>query len=253
MGGIRLKTPAELAKMRQAGRITAEVLRLVAEMAEPGVTTEQLDRAAEQHIRDSGAAPAFKGYRGFPATICASIDSEVVHGIPGPRELREGELLKVDVGVVSDGLYADAAVTVPMGRVTQAARGLMRATQGALEAAVAIVRAGVRVHDISAAIQAAAEREGFSVVRDYTGHGIGRALHEEPTVPNFVVPGLVRNSPVLEAGAVVAIEPMLNAGTFRTEVLSNGWTVVTKDRELSAHFEHTVAVEESGPVVLTLP
>jgi len=253
VGGIRLKTPAELAKMRQAGRITAEVLRLVAEMAEPGVTTEQLDRAAEQHIRDSGAAPAFKGYRGFPATICASIDSEVVHGIPGPRELREGELLKVDVGVVSDGLYADAAVTVPMGRVTQAARGLMRATQGALEAAVAIVRAGVRVHDISAAIQAAAEREGFSVVRDYTGHGIGRALHEEPTVPNFVVPGLVRNSPVLEAGAVVAIEPMLNAGTFRTEVLSNGWTVVTKDRELSAHFEHTVAVEESGPVVLTLP
>jgi len=248
-----VKTPAELAKMREAGRIVGEVLRLLSDIAEPGMTTGQLDRAAEEYIREQGGTAAFNGYRGFPANLCTSINEEVVHGIPGPRKLREGDLLKVDVGVVWEGYHGDAAVTIPIGDVTEEARRLIRATRMALEAGVQAVRAGVRVSDVSGAVQRTAEEQGFSLVREYTGHGIGRSLHEEPQVPNVVRPRLMRNSPVLPAGATVAIEPMVNVGTYRTEVLDDGWTVVTKDRELSAHFEHTVAVEADGPVVLTLP
>lgn len=253
MSGIKLKTPSELARMRQAGRLVGEVLRLMKEMAQPGVRTDELDRAAEEHIESSGGRPAFKGYRGYPATICASIGEEIVHGIPGPRRVQEGELLKVDVGAVWEGFYGDAAVTIAVGEVSEAARRLMEATRRALRAAIAAVSPGVQLHEVSRAVQETAEQYGFSVVRDYHGHGIGRALHEEPTVPNYVSRRTTRNSPTLEPGMVLAIEPMLNVGTHRTEALSDGWTVVTKDRELSAHFEHTVAVEEGGPSILTLP
>lgn len=250
---IELKTPAELATMRQAGRLVAGVLRLVGDLAEPGVTTAQLDQAAGEYMEAQGARSAFRGYRGFPANICTSVNEEVVHGIPGPRTLREGDLLKVDAGVVWEGYYGDAAVTVPIGKVTDRALELMQVTQEALNAGIAAVRPSVRVRQVSAAIQRVAERHGFSVVTEYTGHGIGRALHEDPKVPNYVPPGLLHRDLMLPEGATIAIEPMVNVGTERTEVLSNGWTVVTKDRELSAHFEHTVAVGKSGPVILTLP
>ncbi len=253
MAEIKLKTPAELARMRQAGRLVAEVLRLVEELAEPEVTTEELDRAAEDYIREHGAAPSFKGYRGFPASICASLNEEIVHDIPGSRRLQVGDLLKVDVGVLWDGYHADASITVPIGQVGQDARALMEATRRALMAGIQAVRPGARVAEVSRAVQDVAEKGGFSVVREYTGHGIGSSLHESPLVPNFVAAGRMRSSPVLEQGAVIAIEPMLNAGTHRTEVLENGWTVVTRDGRLSAHFEHTVAVDGTGPVVLTLP
>jgi len=253
MSRIQVKTPAELAKMREAGRIVGEVLRLLSDIAEPGMSTAQLDRAAGEHIREQGAEAAFKGYRGFPANVCTSINEEVVHGIPGPRKLREGDLLKADVGVLWEGYYGDAAVTIPIGDITEEARRLIRATRMALAAGIRAVRAGGRVRDVSAAVQQTAEQHGFSLVREYTGHGIGRNLHEEPQVPNFVRSGFMRNSPVLPAGAAIAIEPMVNAGNWRTEVLADGWTVVTRDRKLSAHFEHTVAIEEDGPVILTLP
>jgi len=253
MTPIEVKTPAQLADMRRAGRVVAEVLELVTGIAEPGVTTEQLDRAADDHIVSRGARASFKGYRGFPASICASVNEEVVHGIPGPRKLREGDLLKVDVGAEWNGYHADAAVTVPVGEVGDEARRLMQATREALSAGLAAIRAGVCVSAISAAVQKVVEDAGFSVVTEYTGHGIGRALHEDPKVPNFVGARWLTHDPVLEKGVVVAVEPMVNVGTERTEVLANGWTVVTRDRKLSAHFEHTVAVEEESPVILTLP
>jgi len=252
MAGIELKSPPEIALMREAGRIVARALRVVAEMAAPGVTTQELDRAAERCILDAGAAPAFKGYRGFPASICASVNEEVVHGIPGPRKLREGDLLKADVGAVWQGYYGDAAVTIPIGKVDRAARRLIDVTRQALQAGISAVRPGVRVAEISAAVQDVVTKAGFSVVRDYTGHGIGRALHEEPRVPNYVDRTWLNSSPVLPQGAVVAIEPMVNAGTHRIKVLPNGWTVVTRDGSLSAHFEHTVAVDTGGAVILTL-
>ena len=253
MTQIDVKTPAQLAEMRQAGRLVAEVLELMAGIAEPGVTTEQLDRAAEDHIVSRGATASFKGYRGFPATICASVNEEVVHGIPGPRKLREGDLLKVDVGAEWHGYHADAAVTVAIGEVGDEARRVMQTTREALSAGLAVVRAGVCVSAISAAVQKVVEDNGFRVVTEYTGHGIGRALHEEPKVPNFVGARWLADDPVLERGVTVAVEPMVNVGTERTEVLANGWTVVTRDRKLSAHFEHTIAVDEEGPVILTLP
>lgn len=253
MARIELKTPAELAKMRQAGRLVAEVLRLIEDIAEPGLTTQQLDSAAADYIEQRGARPAFKGYRGFPANICTSLNEEVVHGIPGPYKLKEGDLLKVDVGVIWRGYFGDAATTIPIGEVSEAARKLMQVTRTALSAGISAVRAGVRVSEVAGAIQREAEGGGFSVVTEYTGHGIGRSLHEDPKVPNFVSSGLLRQDAVLQKGATIAIEPMVNMGTERTEVLENGWTVVTKDRKLSAHFEHTVAVDENGAVILTLP
>jgi len=253
MASVELKSPAQLAKMRQAGRLVAGALRLIADLAEPGVTTAQLDEAADEYIRKHGGKSAFKGYRGFPANICASLNEEVVHGLPGPRKLKGGDLLKADVGVVWEAYYADAALTVGIGELTEQARELLQVTQQALSAGIAVLRPGVRVSQISAAIQQIAEGRGFSVVTDYTGHGIGRALHEDPKVPNFVALGLMQRDVVLERGTTVAIEPMVNVGTERTEVLANGWTVVTRDRKLSAHFEHTVAVTDEGPVILTLP
>jgi methionyl aminopeptidase len=239
--------------MRRAGRLVAEALRLIEDIAEPGITTEHLDQAAAQYIEGCGGRAAFKGYRGFPASICTSINEEVVHGIPGPRQLKEGDLLKVDVGVVWEGYYGDGAVTIPVGAVTEAARQLMMATREALNAAIAVIRPGVRISQIAAAVQREAESRGFSVVTDYTGHGIGRALHEEPKVPNYVPPRFAQQDQALEKGTTLAIEPMVNQGTHRTEVLANGWTVVTRDRKLSAHFEHTVAIGEEGAVILTVP
>jgi methionyl aminopeptidase len=253
MGGIERKTPVELAKMRQAGRMVAAALQLLSDIAEPGLTTEQLDRAAGDYILKSGGTPAFKGYRGFPANICASINEEIVHGIPGPRKLREGDLLKLDIGVIWDGYYGDGAVTVPIGEVSEEARALMLLTREALNVGISAVRAGVRINEIAGRVQETAEARGYSVVRDYSGHGIGRALHEDPRVPNYVERRVLSRDPVLPEGAVIALEPMVNAGRPQTELLSNGWTVVTRDRKLSAHFEHTVAVGADGPVILTLP
>ena len=250
---IIIKTAAELSKMRRAGKIVAEALELLKQEARPSVRTESLDSMVDDLIRRRGGLAAFKGYRGFPASICTSINEQVVHGIPGPVELKEGDLLSADVGVFFDGYAGDAAITIEIGRCSAEARRLMQVTQEALQAALEVIRAGVRLVEVSRAIQKVAESAGFSVVRQYTGHGIGATLHEEPQVPNFVSPSSARSSPALPRGATIAVEPMLNAGKHQIEVLGDGWTVVTKDRKLSAHFEHTVAVDRQGAVILTLP
>jgi len=236
--------------MREAGRITALALDAVARTVAPGVTTGEIDAVAENVIVSHGARPAFKGYHGFPATLCTSVDGEVVHGIPGSRVLRSGEIVSVDCGAIVGGFYGDSARTFAVGEVSAEARRLMEITAKALEAGIAQCIPGMRLHDVSAAVQAVAEGAGFSVVREYVGHGIGRAMHEEPQVPNY---GRAGTGPTLKAGMVLAIEPMINAGTPDVRTLEDGWTVVTVDGCLSAHFEHTVAVMEEGPLVLTLP
>jgi methionyl aminopeptidase len=246
---IITKSPAELATMREAGRITATALRMVAAAVRPGVTTGELDALAEETIRGAGAAPAFLGYHGFPATLCTSVDGQVVHGIPGSRVLREGEILSVDCGAIVDGYYGDSAMTFPVGAVSATARRLMDVTLQSLEAGIARCRPGMRLYDISAAVQAVAEGAGFSVVREYVGHGIGRSMHEDPQVPNY---GKAGSGPTLKPGMVLAIEPMINAGRADVRSLDDGWTVVTADGSLSAHFEHTVAITEDGPIILTL-
>jgi len=252
MAQIKVKSPSELAKMRQAGKVVAEALELMRREAKPSVKTKSLDEMVEDLIRSRDCVPAFKGYRGYPATVCTSINEQVVHGIPDARELKSGDLLSVDVGAFYQGYAGDAAITVEIGECEPEARRLLEVTREALEAALEVVRAGVRVSEISTAIQQTAEAAGFQVVRQYTGHGIGSALHEDPQVPNAVGRPFGKG-PALPRGAAVAIEPMVNAGVYEVEVLSDGWTVVTKDRKLSAHFEHTVVVEEHGPVVLTVP
>lgn len=243
------KSPGELEIMREAGRVTALALRLVGEAVAPGVTTETLDRIAEDAIRSAGAVPAFKGYHDFPATICASLNDQVVHGIPGSSPLREGDILSVDVGAIVDGYYGDSAKTFAVGEVSDEAIALMDVTRRSLEAGIAACVPGMRLYDISAAIQRVAEEPGYGIVREYVGHGIGRAMHEEPQVPNF---GPAGRGPTLAAGMVFAIEPMINAGGAPVRSLNDGWTVVTEDGSLSAHFEHTVAVTEEGPRILTL-
>lgn len=250
MPPIASKTPAELAKMREAGRVVARALKLVREEARPGLTTGRLDEMVEELIRAEGAEPAFKGYRGFPASICASLNEQVVHGIPGPRELKAGDILSVDVGALLKGYYGDAAITLPIGECSREAHRLIDVTRRALQAALSVIRPGVRIHEISGAVQETARKAGFSVVQKYTGHGIGSQMHEPPQVPNFTG-SWSRRGPALPAGATVAIEPMVNAGTYKVEELEDGWTVVTLDGMLSAHFEHTVAVEEHGPVIMT--
>ncbi|OGX29574.1 MAG: type I methionyl aminopeptidase [Omnitrophica WOR_2 bacterium RIFCSPHIGHO2_02_FULL_67_20] len=245
---IELKTPGEIDVMRRAGQIVAGLLAHLAAFVRPGIRTQQLDEAAGAYLRRAGAASAFLHYRGFPATICVSVNEEVVHGIPGERKLREGDLVSIDAGAVVDGLFADAAVTVPVGAVSPQARRLSEATKRALEDGIAAASAGRRLSDISHAVQRVVERAGFGVVRDFVGHGIGRALHEEPPIPNFGEPNM---GPRLRPGMVLAIEPMVTLGSYDVHILSDGWTVVTKDRSLAAHFEHTVAVTEHGPEVLT--
>jgi len=242
------RTKEEIEKIRRAGRIVAEVLRDLREMAQPGVTTRELDRYAEAKIRAQGGIPTFKGYRGFPASICTSINEEVVHGIPSDRKLRAGDIVGIDCGVTLDGYVADAAITVPVGGVSEELQRLLRVTEEALYRAIAQARVGNRLFDISYAVQSYAEAHGYSVVRDFCGHGVGRQMHEDPQVPNFGTPGRGLR---LRAGLVLAIEPMLNMGTHEVEIADDGWTVRTVDRKPSAHFEHTIAITERGPVILT--
>lgn len=244
------KSAAEIETMREAGRVTARALRLVGEAVAPGITTAELDSLAEELIRQAGAVPAFKGYHGFPATICASVNKEVVHGIPSrARVLTEGDILSVDVGAIVDGYYGDSAMTFPVGRVSAEAAALLDATRRSLEAGIAQARPGMRLYDISHAVQSVAEAAGFSVVREYVGHGIGRSMHEEPQIPNY---GPAGKGPALQEGMVLAIEPMINAGSADVRSLDDGWTVVTDDGAYSAHFEHTVAIGPDGPIILTL-
>jgi methionyl aminopeptidase len=246
---IITKSVAEIEIMREAGRITAAALRAVGEAVRPGVTTAELDERAEAVIREAGALPAFKGYHGFPATLCTSVDSEVVHGIPGRRVLREGEVLSVDCGAIVDGYYGDSARTFAVGAIGSEVRRLLDVTEASLQAGIVRCVPGARLHDISAAVQEVAEGGGFSVVREYVGHGIGRSMHEDPQVPNY---GQAGTGPLLKVGMVFAIEPMVNAGGAAVRTMDDGWTVVTQDGSASAHFEHTVAVTANGPFVLTV-
>jgi methionyl aminopeptidase len=244
------KSWAELQTMHRACRIVVDTLELLAQSAQPGVTTGEMDRIARQCIERAGAKPAFLGYRGYPATLCISVNEEVVHGIPGKRKLREGDVVGLDLGCIVDGFYGDAARTVGVGRVSPEAERLMRVTRESLLEAVERCRLGFRVGDIGHAVQKHAEGAGYSVVREFVGHGIGTALHEEPQVPNFGPPGRRER---LAPGMCLAIEPMVNAGGPEVRVLDDGWTAVTADGSLSAHFELTVAVTEHGPWVLSEP
>ena len=245
---IVCKSPAELERMRAANALVADVLAELAGMVAPGITTNDLDAAAEKLVRDGGAEPAFKGYRGYPCTLCASVNEQVVHGIPSKRSLDEGDIISLDMGVKLNGFYGDSAVTVPVGRVSDEAATLLRVTRESLEKGIAQVRLGGRISDIGHAIQQHVEAHGFSVVREFVGHGIGAALHEEPQIANYGEPG---RGPRLAEGMTLAIEPMVNVGRPAVKVLADGWTAVTKDGSLSAHFEHTVAVTKTGPLVLT--
>jgi len=247
---IILKSPDEVAKMRVAGSIVADTIDTVLASVRPGVSTADLDAVAEAFIRERKATPSFKGYRGFPASICASLNDEVVHGIPSPkRVLKEGDVLSLDFGAIWDGYHADSAVTVFVGEPPSAeAEKLVRVTEEALEAGISQIRPGGRLSDISHAVQQVVEGAGFSVIREYVGHGIGRNLHEDPQIPNYGLPG---RGPELRPGLVVAVEPMVTMGDWRTRVLADDWTVVTADGSLAAHFEHTIAVTEGGREVLT--
>ncbi len=243
-----LKTPEELAVMDRANALVLETLRLVAAAAQPGVTTAELDELAERHIVSRGGRPAFKGYKGYPRTLCTSVNDVIVHGIPQRRcVLREGDLLSLDCGVVLEGFYGDAAITVPVGTVSPEAERLLAVTRQCLEEAIAVMQPHRRLSDVGDAIQRCAERAGFGVVRDFVGHGIGRSLHEEPQVPNVGPPG---RGPELRPGLVLAIEPMINAGSPGVVIDGDGWTARTEDGKLSAHFEYSVAVTENGPWVL---
>ena len=247
---VYLRDREEIEAIRQAAALVGRTLRMLEREVKPGVTTEHLDTLAEAFIREHGGRPAFKGYREYPANICTSVNDEVVHGIPGARELREGDIIGIDVGVEMDGYYGDAARTFAVGPATPEASRLMQVTREALALGVAQAQAGKRVGDISHAIQSHVEAAGFSVVRALVGHGIGRQMHEEPQVPNYGLPG---RGPKLMAGQVLAIEPMVNAGGPEVVTRDDRWTVATRDGSLSAHFEHTVAVGADGPIILSDP
>jgi methionyl aminopeptidase len=242
------KSRSEIEKMRRAGLIVAETLRDLKQMVEPGITTRELDAYAESKIRASGASPTFKGYHGFPASICASVNEEVVHGIPSDRKLREGDIVKIDCGATLDGYVGDAAISVGVGRVSPEIRGLIEATQESLFRAMEKMVAGNRLYDVSYAVQEYVEGLGYSVVRDYCGHGIGREMHEAPQVPNYGRPGTGLK---LKEGLVLAVEPMVNLGNYDVQTEADGWTVTTVDGLASSHFEHTIAITDNGPIVLT--
>lgn len=246
---IQYKSSREIEKIKKAGRVVAEILDLISENVRPGVTTKKLEALASEHFKKRKALPAFLGYQGFPASICVSVDDEVVHGIPGDRTLVEGEIVSVDVGAVIDGYFGDSARSFAVGNVNGEARRLLSVTNEALERGIKACAVGNRLGDLSFAIQSFVESKGFSVVRDLVGHGIGKKMHEEPQVPNF---GEAGTGIELKEGLVVAIEPMINAGKYKVRVLPDGWTIVTDDGSLSAHFEHTVAVTSNGPEILTL-
>jgi methionyl aminopeptidase len=246
---FRLKKPEEIEKMHQAGRILAACLTHLARSVRPGITTLDLNQEADSFIRDRGCIPGFLGYYDYPYSLCVSVNDEVVHGMPGPRVLREGDLVSLDCGLILDGWWADSGLSVPCGEPSAEVRTLISVTREALERGIAAARPGNRIGDIGAAVQEYVEAEGYSVVRNYVGHGIGRNMHEPPQVPNYVIEGSPGNT--LKPGYVLAIEPMVNAGSARVRTLDDGWTVVTVDHKLSCYFEHTVAVTEAGPVVLT--
>ncbi len=245
---IKLKSAREIALMRDAGKIVATVLQEMDRSIEVGITTAMLNKIAEKLIRRHKGEPAFLGYNNFPASICTSINEEVVHGIPGLRRLKEGDIISIDVGVRLKNYYGDAAATFAVGKVTEQASKLMEVTKVSLQKAIETMQAGKRLSDLSHAVQTHVEEQRFAVVRNYVGHGIGQEMHEEPQVPNFGSPG---RGPVLQPGLVLAIEPMVNVGTWEVKVLKDQWTVVTTDGELSAHFEHTIALTENGSEVLT--
>jgi methionyl aminopeptidase len=245
---IVLKTPLEIDKLRASCQLTAKILARLKREVAPGVVTLDLDRLAEGLCRAQGAEPAFLGYGGFPYSVCVSVNEEVVHGFPSKRRLKEGDIVSLDFGVILDGYYGDAAVTVAVGQISREARRLMDVTKESLFLGIEQARPGRKMGDLSAAIQRHAEAAGFSVVRKFVGHGIGRNMHEEPQVPNYGRPGV---GPVLAPGMVLAIEPMINAGAWEVKIKTDGWTAVTADGKLSAHFEHTVAVTENGPLILS--
>ncbi|KUK41144.1 MAG: Methionine aminopeptidase [Clostridia bacterium 62_21] len=247
---ITRKSTRELRYMRDAGRVVANVFQELEKAIRPGVTTGELDKLAEDFIIRQGARPAFKGLYGFPAAICTSVNEQVVHGIPGLRKLEAGDIISIDIGAEINGYFGDAAVTFPVGDISPEARRLLDVTRDALYAGIDVARTGNRLSDISHAIQSYVEKHGFSVVRDYVGHGIGRKMHEDPQVPNFGRPG---RGPRLEPGMTLAIEPMVNAGTYEVVTLDDGWTVVTRDGSLSAHFEHTIAITNGAAEILTRP
>lgn len=244
---IILKTPEEIAVMAKASRVVAEALEVVKKAVRPGVTTDELDRLAESEIRARGAIPAFKGYRNYPKTLCASVNEQVVHGIPSKRVLKEGDIIGLDLGAIVGGFYGDSAVTVAVGRIDEQAASLVRVTQESLVLGIAQAVVGNRLSDISHAVQRHVEAAGYAVVTEFVGHGIGRQLHEEPQVPNYGRPG---QGPRLQPGMVLAIEPMVNMGGAAVRVLEDRWTAVTVDGSLSAHFEHTIAIQPSGPALV---
>jgi methionyl aminopeptidase len=242
------KSDRELALMREAGRIVAITLAHLEERIKPGITTAEMDALAHEIVTKHGATPSFLGYRGFPASLCISINEELVHGLPGPRVLEEGDIVSMDFGAIYQGYHGDAAVTVAVGKISQETQRLVETTRGALEAAIAQARKGHYLGDISWAIQSYAESRGFSVVRQYVGHGVGRDMHEDPQIPNYGQPG---RGILLKPGMTFALEPMVNIGSYLTQVLDDNWTVVTEDGELSAHFEHTIAITSGEPEILT--
>jgi methionyl aminopeptidase len=245
---IPLKSEKDIRMLKASGEILSRVMRELEGFAKSGVSTLEIDSLAERLIHDNGAIPAFKGYKGFPASVCTSINEEIVHGIPSERKLKDGDIIGLDLGVNFKGYFSDAAVTLPIGKVDPKKQKLIQVTKEALELGIKEARVNNHLLDISARIQAHVESHGFSVVRQFVGHGIGLSLHEEPEIPNF---GKPNQGPVLKSGMVLAIEPMVNMGGWESEILANGWTAVTKDRLASAHFEHTVAITEKGPQVLT--
>jgi len=245
---IVIKSGQEIASMRQAGRIVAIVLEVLKAQVRAGMRTEELDSIAVKEVEKLRAIPSFKGYRGYPANLCVSINDEIVHGIPGKRVLREGDIVSIDFGAIYQGFQGDAAVTVGVGTISLEAERLIATTEGALKAGIAAAYAGARLGDISAAIESYVEAKGLNVVREYTGHGIGRDMHEEPQIPNFGIPG---QGPVLKKGMTLALEPMVNLGDWRTRLSNDQWTVLTLDGSLSAHFEHTIAITDGEAEVLT--
>jgi methionyl aminopeptidase len=246
---IICKSPAEIERLRRSGRMARGLLEELRERVQPGIRTWDLEKYIERRIAQLGARSAFKGYRGYPCCLCTSVNSEVIHGIPSERSLKRGDILSLDLGVVVDRYYGDSAITVPVGEISESTQRLLRVTQEALQLAIDQARLGNRLGDICAAVQRHVEENGYSVVREFVGHGIGRELHEEPQVPNFGQPG---RGPVLKQGMVLAIEPMVNAGGPAVRVLADNWTAVTADGALSAHFEHMVAINGNGPDILTL-
>ena len=249
---IVCKSEREIEIMRKAGRIVADALSITKEIAKEDVTTEELNTRLEEYVLQKGGIPVFKGYRGYPKSICTSINEEIVHGIPDQRKLCDGDILSVDIGVEYRKYVADAAITIPIGKISEEVEDLLKVCEEALDKAIEAACTNNKLSEVSRSIQNHVENQGFSVIRDYTGHGIGRQMHEDPQIPNFVSKELLKADEILLQGMALAIEPMICAGKYDTEVLENRWTVVTKDRKLSAHFEHTVVVTENGAEILTV-